>query len=872
MTQEFHISITAVGESRFLVRTEQVAPGVPLAEEQVDWPVHVWLEQARQLMYDPLSGLLQGQLNHRIPIRSGESDASAIESEGVATLPTLASLGQQLYDALFHGMLRDSWLTAQGIAQHRREPLRLRLGLKDKRLQQVPWEILRVNNRTLATGTDLTFSRYQPGVGAHTLGLDHSLSEVSTYLKVLMVVASPDDQERLELRQEVQHLQAELQPEGQGNRDWLAESDWSNGNGLNRSAGRDRNLSVQVTLLEQPGRAELTQALEQGSYQILHYAGHSNLGETGGDLYLVSRQTGLTECLSGEDLAGLLVNNGIHLAVFNSCRSAYADHDHPEARWREQNLAQALVNRGVPSVIAMAERIPDNVAITFTQLLYRNLRQGFPIDLSLNRTRQGLMSAYGSDQFYWALPILYMHLGFDGYLGYHNHQAGTSLDALLFQADRLPQTASPQQAQLTETPFTENDLALEDDDEPDLDDDVDLLDELEEDQIQSYEADADVVSDLIQQLSQPPTYEERPIPASINEVLLPNANAANGLELYDQLLDHSHDDLDAELEADDLSAELTASVTHPQLDPLGQTSPVVDRGIRPQELISNQFWAWSQRRVWLGLAVGTLVSLGAVGLGWQIWSMRFRTPDPLPIGETQHSSLSTIESPILVIEAGNSLATNNLEQAAAIIQELLNRGDLTSAGNALNFVSRDQLTDPTIAFLRGRWQWESVKQGNEVTSLEDATRSWKDVLVQDDDNVPAYVALGFADYAAGNVDSAIERWNRAISLDKDHMKAAQPAPQAQSGNKAAPMSVVHDPFVLNAYAGLAIASIHEIDAIADYEQQQRLLAEARNYYYLVLNEDVEGFSPNAIGNQWIWQDPAIQDWLAVRERVQALSN
>ncbi|UBF27762.1 CHAT domain-containing protein [Kovacikia minuta CCNUW1] len=64
----------------------------------------------------------------------------------------------------------------------------------------------------------------------------------------------------------------------------------------------------------------------------------------------------------------------------------------------------------------MAERIPDDVALNLSRLFYRNLKQLYPIDLSLSRARQGLLSSYGSNQLYWALPILYLHPEFDGYL------------------------------------------------------------------------------------------------------------------------------------------------------------------------------------------------------------------------------------------------------------------------------------------------------------------------------------------------------------------------------------------------------------------------------------------------------------------------
>lgn len=57
MTQEFHISVTPVGDNEYLVRTEKVASGVPLAEEQVKRPVDEWLAQARQLMNDPVRSI-----------------------------------------------------------------------------------------------------------------------------------------------------------------------------------------------------------------------------------------------------------------------------------------------------------------------------------------------------------------------------------------------------------------------------------------------------------------------------------------------------------------------------------------------------------------------------------------------------------------------------------------------------------------------------------------------------------------------------------------------------------------------------------------------------------------------------------------------
>ena len=391
MNQEFKLSVTPVGDDEYLVRTERVAPGVPLAEQQVRWPIDEWLALSAQLMNDPLLGVFKPKA-----LQTTASVGRGLSRAPKNSAPNLVELGQQLYSGLFQGNLRDSWTCAQGIAQHRRDVLQLRIGLKGRRLPRLPWEVLHAGDRPLATSTDVVFSRYQPGT---SLFKQTRILPSGGPLKILMAIASPGDRDSLQLQREVLNLQQELQ---------------------NRTANPLKNSphfpEIQLTILEQPDREELTQALEQGNYQVLHYAGHSNLGSRGGELYLVSRRTGLTETLSGDDLAGLLVNNGIQMAVFNSCRGAYGDPSDMAEDSPERNLTEALVKRGIPAVLAMAESIPDDVALTLTRLFYRNLNQGYPVDLSLSRARAGLISTYGSHQLYWALPILYQHPDFDGYL------------------------------------------------------------------------------------------------------------------------------------------------------------------------------------------------------------------------------------------------------------------------------------------------------------------------------------------------------------------------------------------------------------------------------------------------------------------------
>jgi len=490
VTQEFYISVTPIGDDEYLVRTEWGAQGVLPAQEQVIWSVDQWLAQARQLMKDPLIGLLRGE---SLPTPSGSlghAIGGILPSTGQPSA-NLVAFGQQLYNALFQDSIRDSWMTAQGIAKHRHEMLRLRLGLKDSRLLRLPWEVLHNGDRPLTTGTDVVFSRYHSSFAVPIVPSQEQqfpFWKPDQPLKILMVLAAPTDQEVLSLKQEALHLQEELQQIGQ--------------NGLSGH----RVSEIQLTILDQPGREQLTQALEHNHYDVFHYAGHSDLGAAGGQLYLVSNKTGLTEALSGDDLAGLLVNNGTRMVVFNSCRGTHAATTDPFDTSNEGSLAEALVKRGILAVLAMAERIPDEVALNLSRLFYRNLKQAYPIDLSLNRARQGLISSYGSHQLYWALPILYLHPEFDGYL-----QPATLEDGDRNSDSRPDESELPTSDVLVSDHPWDEDLPHEDDLE---------FDDLEQD------ADMETVARIVHELSQNGFSDQAdhpPLLASSTENLLPDA-------------------------------------------------------------------------------------------------------------------------------------------------------------------------------------------------------------------------------------------------------------------------------------------------------------------------------------------------------------
>ena len=873
MTQEFHISVTPVGSDEYLVRTERVAPGVPLAEEQVVWEVDQWLIYTQQLMNNPLSELLQGNGTRVGGFEFYPPNASS--GNGYSTPPTLLELGQVLYNKLFYGTLRDSWMTARGIAQHKGEMLRLRLGLKGNTLPRLPWEVLNAGEkdglntlrRPVATGTDIVFSRYQPGISM--MGGYLPPLEPRQPVRVLMAIAAPTDQERLELRREALNLQQELRQPRIGTSDTQAPSP-----------------EFEVTVLEQPGREQLTQALEQGQFHVLHYAGHSNLGISGGNLYLVNERTGLTEVLSGDDLAGLLVNNGIRMVVFNSCRGSHSAQGAvsgqgalSERESSDRNLAESLVGRGIPAVLAMAERIPDDVALNLTRLFYRNLKQGYPLDLSLSRARQGLISSYGSHQFYWALPVLYLHPEWDGYLVSGDRTRLNPADRLLLmpQVYEAPPKLAGEDATLpaSDTALSDPDDELEMISRAVLDDSgnnaggaiapsfdaslslsapFDPLDEL------SYENGSPSMAELLQQLTPDETdamfpadgdepdwqgtatlqaTATSPIPAS----LLPQAGPTTPASAVS-------------IEADEPS------------DPLVDTMPHKEVAQRKSAMAA----APTTPKVRAAYLILPLIGAAAMAvvLGVSHLSQRSPTPDdllpstalgtdPLPPSNLGNINLATADAETVTAVAILRFNQNDLAAGEVAVTELLNRNDLQSAEAALRNLQPDQVAEPEVLFLKGRLAWQQLRQGNPDYAPDDARRYWNTAAIARPGSATYRTALGFAFYAENQLPEAIQAWCQAITLIQ------KPGTEIGAGVEpecAMPDAPIGDRAALNAYAGIALA-LRKAEADPTRPDLARIQGKAPRLYEQIILSSPDAVDPTQLPEGWLWTTDMIQDWQAL---------
>lgn len=840
VTQEFHLSITDLGSDRYLIRTEDAAAGVPVAEAQVHWPVEEWLRLAQPALDDPIRGLLQGQMDL--------SDR----------LSSLTQLGNQLYDALFQDeAIRESWLRAQGIAQNRHEILRLRLGLKESRLQRLPWEVMQHSGQPLTTRTNLTFTRYAANLLVGQVSDALQLPTASTLIKVLFVIASPRDQDHLKLIQEVSFIQELLRSE------------------------TDPTVAIQIDVLEQPDRGQLAQKLEQGNYQVLHYAGHSDFSQNGGDLSLVNRQTGLTERLTGDDLAGLLVNNHVMLAIFNSCRSGHIAGDDIEMDWRQQNLVQALVQRGVPSVIAMAERIPDEVAIAFTRLFYHNLREGFPIDISLSRTRQGLISGFGSDQHYWALPILYLHPDFDGSLIERDRDANQPLHTEPLAISEPPPALPPEPPN--------KDVEVPQTGLPDLEDKgvtTTLLTELDHDTLPQVDEDA-LLASYVQQLSKGTSINDEPLmPANQDENLVTEESQRTGMAIYETL---------PEVPLQKVSIPHTTSSTIPQPVSARETHA---KTATPQSVYSpEQSRQLAEKPLLIWLALGLVGLVGIIGLSflairWAGVNSEISRPsvveNDLPIAKPQPASPAPAT---LIRQAEAAIAQRRFADArenlgSALTQELMGETAASAVSDAVwPLVSDTQV--PELLYVKGRIAWQEIAQISSDLPEFDSRYEQRALALQaheaweqtEDTFLEGRIARGFADYATGDWDGAVNNWEAAIALYDEERRLLPDPTDAAAAN----------PSIAHVYAGLVMAhtklgninlvALSEDERIqgATPEEQAILMAEsdeqlalAREYFLRLRELDLlERMNPGELvrvtespetWNNWLWTDSLINDW------------
>jgi CheY-like chemotaxis protein len=309
---------------------------------------------------------------------AGRDELAALVLRSAAAGDSLAEgqlreVGTRLFDALFAGQIYGTYRASLGVARERNERLRVVLRLTAPPLVALPWEALFDSE----TGANVCLRESLVRHAAAPFTSDPV--EVELPLRILAVVAAPQNLQGLDISTERERLNAALAgPIAQGliELDWLEPATWE---------------GVQQKLLSAP-------------WHVLHFIGHGGYDVTAdeGIIELVDA-AGTAHAVDAARLADLLneAQPKPPLVVLNSCSSGAGG---PVDLF--SGTAAALVRSGIGAVAAMQFTISDPAAIAFSAGFYTALANGHSVD---DAVRSGRVSILGEqDTLEWVTPVLYL--------------------------------------------------------------------------------------------------------------------------------------------------------------------------------------------------------------------------------------------------------------------------------------------------------------------------------------------------------------------------------------------------------------------------------------------------------------------------------
>ncbi|MEU5048937.1 CHAT domain-containing protein [Streptomyces sp. NPDC021096] len=283
-------------------------------------------------------------------------------------------VGQQLFKALFAGPVYGTYRASLGVAQERRERLRIVLRLGSPELALLPWETL------FDPEAGAYLCRHEPLVRHVPALYTPEPPRVEPPLRILVLIASPRGLPPLDTDAERGRLEKALA--GQ------------------LAAGR-----VEVTWLPDASWDSVYARLQEGEWHVLHFIGHGDYdAEADEGLIALVDDSGGPDMIEASRLVDLLgeADPTPRLVVLNSCASAQGG-----TRDVFSSTGAALVRSGISAVAAMQFTVSDRAAVRFAQGFYTSLAGGRRIDEAARSARVAMLGC-GRTALEWITPVLYV--------------------------------------------------------------------------------------------------------------------------------------------------------------------------------------------------------------------------------------------------------------------------------------------------------------------------------------------------------------------------------------------------------------------------------------------------------------------------------
>jgi hypothetical protein len=162
---------------------------------------------------------------------------------------------------------------------------------------------------------------------------------------------------------------------------------------------------VEIDRVHAPTPQELDTKLQTGGYDVVHYFGHGGLDAARDEGFLqLDRKGGRPFPFYANDFATLVAGSGVRLEFLNACDTGRAGTDTDPAR---SSLAAALLDRGVPAVIATQYEMPEKGSHLLAWLIYNSLAAGRTLGDAVQAGRRAMTYADAREFFDWGIPVLY---------------------------------------------------------------------------------------------------------------------------------------------------------------------------------------------------------------------------------------------------------------------------------------------------------------------------------------------------------------------------------------------------------------------------------------------------------------------------------
>lgn len=364
-----------------------------------------------------------------IPITLPDDRSDWIEvCQGRKSESELAELGHRLFTALIADELAEKWHAC--LNQVNQEPdigLRLRFSLQANTLNQVPLELL--CRQAQPTSEFLALDSKMPIVRSPRFGGGAKKRPIIMPLRMLVVIANPMLQRPTDSIYERESLEGALVSLIESRKliiDYLGLPGY-------RNADYD-TLHHRLVQAEYP-------------YDIVHFIGHGMLPDTHGRdsegvLLFVDPVTGRRQDVRVSNLANLLADNGIRVAILQACEGAHGGADNAF-----KGIAQRLVAKGLPAVLAMQSSIDMDVATWFCGQFYSFWleKSGLPIERAVTEARLSVRQYFDDRASAWVAPALFIRQESTEVLR-------VTLDRSLFRARLKLGVVLLEQSQMSETP------------------------------------------------------------------------------------------------------------------------------------------------------------------------------------------------------------------------------------------------------------------------------------------------------------------------------------------------------------------------------------------------------------------------------------